>query len=363
MKENAIHLPGLNGMRSIAALSVLVCHIFYMNIGEVYLIDWPIAHYAVTMFYVISGFLITFLLLKEREKNQKISIKKFYIRRILRIWPIYFLYIIVSAFVMYLYGKSDDFLLPSMLCFLFMAGNFHYFFFLPDLNLVGHLWSIGVEEQFYLFWPWMLGLFNTAKNLLLSVIIFIIIFLILKLFLYFHFGIESNIYSSFKQTRFHCMMIGVIGAILFNQNNLLFLKVFSNKTLQLLAWIFYFAVGLNFFYTPVFITHEIIAVATLIMIIGQIINPIYKLENRYFDFFGRISYGLYVIHPLILYVLASIFIRIEMYYELKWAIFFVLSSVISISLSWLSYKYFEMPFLKLKSKFTVIKSVNIKSKF
>jgi|GEM_PF-3393542 peptidoglycan/LPS O-acetylase OafA/YrhL len=64
MKENTIYLHGLNGMRSIAALSVLVCHIFYTNIGEIYLIDWPIAHYAVTMFYVISGFLITFLLLR-----------------------------------------------------------------------------------------------------------------------------------------------------------------------------------------------------------------------------------------------------------------------------------------------------------
>ena len=54
MNEKAIHLPGLNGLRSVAALSVLVCHIFYTDIGERYLLQWPIAHYAVTMFYVIS---------------------------------------------------------------------------------------------------------------------------------------------------------------------------------------------------------------------------------------------------------------------------------------------------------------------
>jgi len=166
-------------------------------------------------------------------------------------------------------------------------------------------------------------------------------------------------YSSLKQTRFHCMMIGVIGAILYNQQNKLFLKVFSNKFLQLLAWFFYFVVGLAVIHSPVFFTHELIAFATLVIIIGQIVNPIFNLETRYFDFLGRISYGLYVIHPLVLYVLASVFIRIQMYDLLKWAIFFVLSSAISIGLAWLSYKYFEMPFLRLKSKFAVVKSANV----
>lgn len=184
MNEKAIHLPGLNGLRSVAALSVLVCHIFYMDIGERYLLHWPIAHYAVTMFYVISGFLITFLLLKEREKNQTISIKKFYFRRILRIWPIYYVYMFIAAIVMFLYGKADVFFIPSTLCFLVMAGNFHYFFVDPDLHLVGHLWSIGVEEQFYLFWPWMFMFFKSTKKLITGVTAFIILFFILKIFVY-----------------------------------------------------------------------------------------------------------------------------------------------------------------------------------
>jgi len=174
MNEKAIHLPGLNGLRSVAALSVLVCHIFYTDIGERYLLQWPIAHYAVTMFYVISGFLITFLLLKEREKNQTIIVKKFYFRRILRIWPIYYMYMLIAAIVMFLYGKSDVFFTPTMFVFLFMAGNLHYFFVDPDLHLVGHLWSIGVEEQFYLFWPWMFMFLKSTKKLVIGVTVFII---------------------------------------------------------------------------------------------------------------------------------------------------------------------------------------------
>ncbi|MGC3978989.1 MAG: acyltransferase [Paludibacteraceae bacterium] len=91
MKTTPVYLPGLNGLRAIAALSVVFAHISQKGIADFglpFFIDLPMAGYGVTLFFVISGFLITFLLLKEQAKKQTIDIKKFYVRRILRIWPI-----------------------------------------------------------------------------------------------------------------------------------------------------------------------------------------------------------------------------------------------------------------------------------
>jgi peptidoglycan/LPS O-acetylase OafA/YrhL len=100
-KENKIYLPGLNGLRAIAAFGVLFSHV---NLGiEAY--GLPIrktsdlAGFGVTIFFALSGFLITYLLLKEKEQFNTINIKNFYVRRILRIWPLYFLFIGIGFLV------------------------------------------------------------------------------------------------------------------------------------------------------------------------------------------------------------------------------------------------------------------------
>jgi peptidoglycan/LPS O-acetylase OafA/YrhL len=80
---NKVYFPNLNGLRFFAAFSVMLYHFF----GEG-LIN---GHYGVVLFFVLSGFLITYLLFEEKEKFGKIEIKKFYFRRILRIWPLYYL--------------------------------------------------------------------------------------------------------------------------------------------------------------------------------------------------------------------------------------------------------------------------------
>lgn len=361
MNEKPIYLPGLNALRSIAAFSVIVCHLFYMDIGEKFLIDWGIAHYAVTMFFVISGFLITFLLLKEKEKTNTIKIKKFYFRRILRIWPIYFLYLLIISILMILDGNYEIFLSPSFLSFIFISGNLIAFFSTIGMDSIVHFWSIGVEEQFYLFWPWANKLSASINKLLNIIIISIVSLLSIKFLIYFIYGTHSDIYIFIKQTRFQCMLIGAIGALMFFNNNKLFINITSNKILQLISWLFYFALGLNYIYFPPIIAHEFVAIATLIIIIGQIHNPLFKLESKLFNFFGKISYGLYVVHPLILILFAKIFIQLEMNMYLKWTLFFTLSSSFSVLLAWLSFKYFESYFLKFKTKFAMVKSTNVKS--
>lgn len=94
--HKAIHLPGLNGLRAIAALSVVIAHSTQEGISDFglpWLFNIPLAGYSVTLFFVISGFLITYLLVNEFDRTDTVNVGKFYVRRILRIWPIYYLFI------------------------------------------------------------------------------------------------------------------------------------------------------------------------------------------------------------------------------------------------------------------------------
>ncbi len=170
---NTIHLKGLNGIRAIAALSVIIAHITgeLQNFGlddSIFGLDSNgvrasilMASYGVTMFFALSGFLITYLLLIEKKKKDSIDIKKFYIRRILRIWPLYYFYIIIVLVVYLIFGI--DYNEEMMPFYILLAANIPLII-QSSLPFIGHLWSIGVEEQFYLFWPWI---FKKSRSILL----------------------------------------------------------------------------------------------------------------------------------------------------------------------------------------------------
>ena len=130
-------------------------------------------HLGVVLFFVLSGFLITLLLLKERELKHEINFKKFFMRRLLRIWPLYFLFITFVIFVFHGYENLKQVMSNSNEVVLL------YFLILPNVAISGigtipyiaHLWSIGVEEQFYLIWPF---LFKKLKNKWILIFLFLI---------------------------------------------------------------------------------------------------------------------------------------------------------------------------------------------
>ena len=184
------------------------------------------AGYGVTLFFVISGFLITFLLIKEMRKTQTVSIGKFYLRRILRIWPIYYLFIIVSLSVFLCFGLSNQILVKELWFYLFFAANIPFITYQGIMILV-HYWSIGVEEQFYLFWPLLVRI-SKSKLLKIALIIFILFFSA-KILFWVLYGPSSIIYRFFMVTRFHCMMIGAIAAILYSSQNEMFVRFSTNK--------------------------------------------------------------------------------------------------------------------------------------
>jgi peptidoglycan/LPS O-acetylase OafA/YrhL len=363
-----IHLKGLNGLRAIAALAVVISHtaLSLSNFGlidTIFGIDKNgnpkgllLASYGVSIFFALSGFLITFLLLKEKEKTNKINIKKFYIRRALRIWPLYYFYLILIFIVYYIYNVPFN--ATPIPFYIFLMAN------VPIITnnmlpFAGHLWSIGVEEQFYFFWPWIV---KTRNDKLLMYSVFLVIFLFSLKILFWLLNYKYNIaipLRALSVTRIHIMIIGAIGAILYyNKSNLT--RVFTSKWLQLFSWMIILLVGLNKFHIASVIDNEIIGVIigviTVFIIFGQITrtNYVINLENKVMNFIGKISYGIYVYHPLIIFLTYKTIKPFENSTLQNYLFIFTLIISLTIGIAYVSYTYFENKFIKLKSKFAII---------
>ena len=352
--NNKLYLPGLNGIRAVAALTVLFGHIWSpfgdWRVTPNWHIPWPAG--PVTTFFVISGFLITFLLLNETAKTNDVSIPKFYMRRILRIWPLYYVYLILALIAVALFHDEIN---SAGWFYSFFSGNISHAIGLGIIPLF-HFWSLGVEEQYYLWYPWMVKYNN---NLLTAVSLLCVCWFGLKLFAYIVFG-KGLFYRVLAVTEFDCMMIGAMGAIMYYRKKEWFCKLCGHPIVAVLAWILFFTSGLYANYIPSPVRNEYIALISLFVIMaGLLRKPL--LENKVMNYLGQISYGIYVIHPLLLYVLTRL-IQPTLFMPSKVAsvVIFVAMTALTIGLASLSYKYFEMPFLRMKNKFSVVQSTNSK---
>lgn len=361
-----IHFKGLNGIRSIAALAVVLSHIT-LSLGD-FNLDPSIfgtengkpkglllAGFGVSIFFVLSGFLITYLIQTEKDQHV-INIRKFYMRRILRIWPLYYLYLfIIVLFLLLTHEKID---MSSLLLYVFYSANIP-FITGHTIQFIAHYWSLGVEEQFYLFWPWV----NKYTKSILRFCLVGIIFLIgLKMSLHIFFP-NTILEEIIHVTRFHCMLIGALGAILYKSENKFFIKIIDTKIVQSFSWFIIFLVAINQFHIASFIDNEIISVVALFIIVGQIKerNRIVNLDLRIFNFLGNISYGIYVIHPILIYLSSKVIGDLQINSLLKYLIVYSSITGLTIFSAHLSFKYFEKYFLKFKEKFTVVKSSSIKN--
>ena len=169
----------LDGIRSLACIGVFICH-FYDYMDDIYIINNPIEKWireylfidlgpiGVNLFFVLSGFLITYFLLLEKKKSNFINLKRFYFNRLLRIWPVfYFVVILLFIFIPILIGNFNLNLFEQHFpLYLFFTNNFDriYTQFTGfNSDSLGVLWSIAVEEQFYLVWPIIIMIFKPTK--------------------------------------------------------------------------------------------------------------------------------------------------------------------------------------------------------
>ncbi len=369
MSAEKLYFPNLNGIRCVAALLVIIYHIEQIksiyNIQN-YAYESPfidiIGHLGVILFFVLSGFLITYLLLMEEKTTNKISVRQFYMRRILRIWPLYFLVIVLALFVLPNFsfftlpgfGKEvvlDNLTIKIILYLTFFANMVLSFFGI--IPYASQTWSIGTEEQFYLIWPIIIKYIK--RNRILLMILVVIVYVAINLILnsrYSNFLPYKKVFTEFwTGFSIDCMAIGGFFAVLSFQGSK-FLKLFLNKYLFyviLTATIILIIIGFHF---PLF-HDEIYAVMFGIIILNFATNRQIKLslENKVFNYLGKISYGLYMFHPIAVVVTIKIGMQLGIvsnYY------FYPVSVLLTILISGVSYKYFEKKFLSYKMKFSSI---------
>jgi peptidoglycan/LPS O-acetylase OafA/YrhL len=363
--HKVIYFPGLNGLRAIAAIGVVLSHIT-ISLGKFKLDPTifgtygglpkglDIGVYGVTIFFTLSGFLITYLLLAEKEKSKDIDIKKFYLRRLLRIWPLYYLYLFACLLVILLGDQTID--SNNIYYYLFYASNILLILYRTALPYLGHYWSLGVEEQFYLFWPWVV---KKSKIYFIPITSSIILILTAtKIVLHFTLS-DSMLEMAINTNRFHCMLIGALGAAFYYLQNELFLKITTHKITQFLSWLFVAAILLNqLFVLNIFLDNEIVSIVSVFLIMGQITvkNRLINLEIGIFDYLGKISYGIYVIHPLLILLFSKVLKTYEGNSIQKYFLVYTSITLTTIGIAHISYEYFEKYFIRLKDKFTVVKS-------
>lgn len=364
MRES--YLPGLNSLRFFAALFVIISH------GNISLLKLNIIQNgnltflnrggeAVEFFFTLSGFLITYLLINENNKNGFISIKKFYLRRVYRIWPLYFLvtfigFILLGFIYPFLY-KKNYFNFPIL------EGFILFLLFLPNyvarnyqVGLLNPLWSIGVEEQFYLFWAPLIKIFN--RNIHFIIYAFLILsILFFGLVFYDVFKFNLLLQNFLLSQKFYAMAIGgLFGYIYFFKLNLYTNSFFSSKLFQfiLLCCVFwYYMIGFGFEYLFVFRVIICFLYGLLILNISVIKNKLIDLETPWLNYLGAISYGLYMLHMLVDYVLRLIveaFLINNLPKLFLIGFYYSTLTLATIAIASLSYYYFEKPFLKLKNK-------------
>ncbi|MBC7411487.1 MAG: acyltransferase [Bacteroidia bacterium] len=366
-----VYFPSLNGLRFIAAALVFLFHFttlicvkefgynpqtnFISVLGDV----------GVTLFFVLSGFLITYLLLTEQARTSTINIGKFYIRRILRIWPLYFFVIAIYISYGLLFGQIDaQFFWLKLLLYIFFMPNVAYTLFVAG-GLPIQLWSVGSEEQFYFVYPVVV---KYAKQHLIKFLIIVpILFIGFRIVLEHRLGTQApvmfkgiNIFlfllDMVNMFRIDCMAIGGVFAwLLFKQHQLL--KIVYTKTTQAILYATLVVLIAVLYKSPI-LHHTIYALLFGAIILNLSSNKatILNFEYPIFNKLGGISYGIYVFHPLV-------FTIINEHFKLRGTAItlitcFVISFVITLIISQLSYTYLETPFLKFKHKFSIITSGN-----
>ena len=289
--------------------------------------------------------------MNEIGKTDDVSIPKFYMRRILRIWPLYYVYLALALLAVWLFRDEIN---NAAWFYAFFSGNISHALGIGIIPLF-HFWSLGVEEQYYLWYPWMVK--YNKKRVLTFVSVLLVCWFGAKLVAYFFLG-KGLMYRILGVTQFDCMMLGAIGAIMYYRKTEWFVKLCSSRFVAIVAWILFFTSGLYANYIPSPIRNEYIAFVSLFVIMsGLLRKPL--LENRVMNYLGQISYGIYVIHPLLLYILTRLIHTAEfMQNDVASVVIFVAITALTIGIASLSYKYFEMPFLRMKGKFSVVQSIN-----
>ena len=314
----------------------------------------------VEFFFVLSGFLISFLCIREKEKGGSFNLKNFFMRRVLRIWPLYFLMVAFAfatpSILNFLdLGYSNEGYEPSAFYSLLFLENYKMMQegMMPNVSPLGVMWSLCIEEHFYIIWGIVFLLIPARKFGIFTIIGLAISFL-------------SKVFFTFKgwghgEILTHLDLFcygGLLAYIYFYKydlfNKYIGLKPILYKRLILLfiflmvlinPFILYEGIGLLFHTT----LYGVLFFVLIALFLSK--EKIFKIRDRNpMNYLGKISYGLYVYHIIVINLLIQLFKKWEwsLLSPMNAILFFFTSLLLSSLISAVSYRCFEKPFLSLK---------------
>jgi len=315
------------------------------------------------VFFILSAFLITELLLREKELRGVPDLKAFYIRRLLRIWPLYFFMIALAGFVS-IFDRSQPLGWAYALSFLLFAGNWIMVFRgFPQAQIIGPLWSVSFEEQFYLLWPFVVR--RASKKTLSQIAIGLLVVAALArlILLLKHTGGQPIWYNSFA--RLDSIACGILLAAILHGHASLRVGLARRLALLLAGMSAWLIVGLRCgLLDPVptllggMIGYPLMSLggaAIFLSVLGAAEDGFPFLKYSWLVYLGKISYGLYAYHFLGLQL--SHYLLTRYHHAHSWTLSWLCSLAITFSLAMVSFRWLESPFLRLKrKKFTHIPS-------
>lgn len=356
--------PELDAIRFLAFLLVFFFHV--CSYASVHSSHWHLlASLAVTgaaglcLFFALSAFLITEILLAEREKSSRISVRKFYIRRILRIWPLYFFAISLGIGIAFITHRPGD--ATGFIWYLLFAGNLYCSFWGWLANPFASLWTISIEEQFYLLWPWAMRFFS-RRGLMLCALVFI---LAANGSLYFLAGCpgdsERFAWAS-TLVQFEMFATGILLAL--SSPKLPRNRPGFGVVLALAGPLLWFAANYRFHSSllangtragasEMIMRYGLYALGCAALLQGFcMIGPSHI--PRWAAYLGKISYGLYVYHLLAVEFVDVLFAAWHGF--AIWILRTLLALLLTVAAAILSYAFLESPFLRLKRRFEIVHS-------
>lgn len=339
------YMPALDGLRAVSILLVLISHAWLGHIVP--------GGLGVTIFFFISGFIITTLMINEYETDNSISIKNFYIRRFFRIIPAMLVYVVISIFFLLLINGAVN--LSELSAVVLFYSN--YYSITPGFSggafpsPLSILWSLAVEEHYYFIFPFVFALLaGSWRRFVVYLCLVACVILLWRLYLVYGIGLDSlPYYRVYKatDTRFDSILYGAILAIgirrervfIFLNNNIsfavgvvliLFSLLFRDESFRESFRYSIQGVALFFLFVPLVFSSGVVS--------GM-------LKTSFFRFVGKISYSLYLYHWLA-FGLVNNYLGDEPLLT-RIAVLFALS----FALAYLSYKYIESPMLQFRKKF------------
>ena len=356
------HIAALDGLRGVAILLVLFYHYGASGLGfgmtSPILSMSHVGWIGVDLFFVLSGFLITGILYDSRTGPR--YLRNFYVRRILRIFPLYFTALIIVMILSVLWSSAGIWGTANPLWIALFLTNAIAAFAGPDsVGVLGHFWSLAIEEHFYLFWPFVVAW--GSRRRLVAVCLSIIILSFTARCAAVLYGLSPDAVYFLTPFRIDALAAGAVISLAIRgplgiEGLIIPAWVLGSISLVCLLVLTLLCNGLPYSDPMV----QMLGYSLLALMFGSVIligltwSPATTLfENSILRWFGKYSYGLYVWHPivnsLLFYAGLKELLGIDNKYE--HSAFLVLGFSLSVAVALLSYHLLEMPFLRLKKYF------------